>query len=163
MYAGAGAQEGAGGAAQLARLRHERDGDEPPRQSVRRDTRRGQGALQAPAEGARDARGALPPGRRDGAVRGRPAQPHGRPRPSYAVTGNFSGIAAKEAAKYGDVTSPTTARRTATRTSPRRTSSIIRPAAPTSTTAPTTPSSAPPGTMSPRRRRARWSAICPAR
>ena len=52
--AGRGAREGQVGAGQLARGRHVRDGDEPSRQGVRRDRRRGRG-------GPAQARSPFPP------------------------------------------------------------------------------------------------------
>ena len=73
-----GPRAGEGGAPRLARQGHVRDGDEPPRQGVRRHRRRGRGG---PAHAPRDPRqlqGAVPAGRRHRAVRGRAHEPAAR-------------------------------------------------------------------------------------
>ena len=71
----------------------------------------------------------------------------------YAVTGHFSGNAAKEAEKYGKRTGTT-------RTSPPRISSSWTPRRLISITAPTTPSTAPSGSTCRRPAACRSRAIC---
>ena len=87
-----GAAPGGRRDARLARQRHVGDGDEPSRQGVHRDRRRGRGR---PARAARDSRqlqGAVPAGRRDRPERDRADEPAARPKTSadYVDTGEWS-------------------------------------------------------------------------
>ena len=79
----------------------------------------------------------------------------------YAVTGNFSGIAAREAEKYGTVCLAASSADRDHSYIPAQDALRFTPARAISITAPTTPSTARSGSMCPIRAEPRWCAICP--
>ena len=100
-----GAAAGTGRAAGIRRQRSERHGDEPPQQVVRCH-HQGHRGFPAPGdEHSRQLQGGLLSGRCYPAVRMVPLNFMTTGKADYIVSGNFSGLAAKEAAKFGEARS----------------------------------------------------------